>query len=112
MTAAITRRCCAARWRCRGGIGSRRNAYAPARRAAGVGGNAVALAARALRAKCVRLAAQALGVAEDEVQQHGKVFADRGKASRSVDLGRLTSAAAIATAAHGVAPGLEATHYF
>src|SRR2546428_11609764 len=83
-----------------------------ASRAAVVGGNAVALAARALRAKCVRLAAQALAVAEDEVQQHGKVFAERGNASRVVDLGRLASFAAMATAAHGVAPGLEATHYF
>jgi len=83
-----------------------------ASRAAVVGGNAVALAARALRAKCVRLAAQALGIAEDEVQQDGKGFAFRGDASRSVDLGRLASAAAVATAASGVPPGLEATHYF
>src|SRR5256712_1178377 len=83
-----------------------------ASRAAVVGGTAVALAARELRAKCVRLAAQALGIADDDVQQHGKVFADRGNASRSVDLGRLASVAAMATAAHGVAPGLEATHYF
>src|SRR5216110_2656210 len=60
-----------------------------ASRAAVVGGNAVALAARALRAKCVRLAAQALGIAEDEVQQHGKVFAHRGDPERSVSLGRL-----------------------
>src|SRR5438093_104968 len=59
-----------------------------ASRAAVVGGNAVALAARALRAKCVRLAAQALGIAEEEVQQHGKVFAFRGDASRVGDLGR------------------------
>src|SRR2546422_10064193 len=83
-----------------------------ASRAAVVGGNAVALAARALRAKCVRLAAQALAIAEDEVQQHGRVFAARGDASRVVDLGRLASVAAMATAAHGVAPGLEATPYF
>src|SRR5438477_11893756 len=83
-----------------------------ASRAAVVGGNAVALAARELRAKCVRLAAQALGIAEDEVQQHGKVFAERANASRSVELGRLPSTAALAGAAHGVAPGLEATHYF
>jgi aerobic carbon-monoxide dehydrogenase large subunit len=55
-----------------------------ASRAAVVGGNAVALAARALRTKCVRLAVQALGIAEDEVQQHGKVFAFRGDAARSV----------------------------
>src|SRR2546428_7234786 len=83
-----------------------------ASRAAVVGGNAVALAARALRAKCVRLAAQALGIAEEEVQQHGKVFAERGNPERSVLLGRLASAAAVAPAASGVPPGLEATHYF
>src|SRR5437867_4926037 len=83
-----------------------------ASRAAVVGGNAVALAARALRAKCVRLAAQALGIAEDEVQQHGKVFAARADASRSVELSRLASAAAVAPASTGVPPGLEVTHYF
>ena len=83
-----------------------------ASRAAVVGGSAVALAARTLRAKCVRLAAQALGIADDEVQQHGKVFAVRADASRSVELGRLASAAAVAPAATGVSPGLEVTHYF
>jgi len=83
-----------------------------ASRAAVVGGNAVALAARALRAKCLRLAAQALGIAEEEVQQHGRVFAERGDASRSVNLGRLASAAAVAPAATGLPPGLEVTHYF
>jgi carbon-monoxide dehydrogenase large subunit len=83
-----------------------------ASRAAVVGGTAVALAARELRGKCVRLAAQTLGVSEDDVQQHGKVFAVRAEASRSVDLGRLASIAAMATTAHGVTPGLEATHYF
>jgi carbon-monoxide dehydrogenase large subunit len=83
-----------------------------ASRATVVGGNGVALAPRALRAKCVRLAAQALGIAEDEVRQHGKTFAFRGAASRSVSLGRLAFAAAVAPAASGVPPGLEATHYF
>src|SRR5438445_1639187 len=83
-----------------------------ASRAAVVGGTAVALAARALRATRVRVGAQGPGVAEDEVQQHGKVFAHRARAERSVELGRLASVAAMATAAHGVAPGLEATHYF
>src|SRR5437870_9503409 len=43
-----------------------------ASRAAVVGGTAVALAARALRAKCVRLAAQTLGIDEDDVEQDGK----------------------------------------
>src|SRR5207237_10563954 len=75
-------------------------------------GSAVALAARGLRAKCVRLAAQALGIAEEEVQQHGKVFAARADASRSIELGRRASAAAVAPASTGVLPGLEATHYF
>ena len=83
-----------------------------ASRAAVVGGTAVALAARELRAKAVRLAAQALGVAEDEVQQHGKVFAERANPERRIELGRVASVAAMATAAHGVAPGLEATHFF
>jgi carbon-monoxide dehydrogenase large subunit len=83
-----------------------------ASRAAVVGGAAVALAARELRAKAVRLAAQALGVAEDEVQQHGKVFAERADPARRIELGRVAAVAAMATASHGVAPGLEATHFF
>jgi CO/xanthine dehydrogenase Mo-binding subunit len=83
-----------------------------ASRAAVVGGTAVALAARELRAKAVRLAAQALGVAVDEVQQHGKTFAERAKPEHRIELGRVAAVAAMATAAHGVAPGLEATHFF
>src|SRR6202008_3537445 len=46
-------------------------------RAAVVGGNAVALAARDLRAKVNHLAAHVLGIAPDEVEQDGKVFAER-----------------------------------
>ncbi|MBI3827497.1 MAG: xanthine dehydrogenase family protein [Candidatus Rokubacteria bacterium] len=83
-----------------------------ASRAAVVGGTAVALAARALRAKAVRLAAQALGVPEDKVQQHGKVFAEGARPAHRVELGRVASVAALASAAQGVAPGLEATHFF
>jgi CO/xanthine dehydrogenase Mo-binding subunit len=83
-----------------------------ASRAAVVGGSAVALAARELHAKAVRLAAQALGVAEDEIQQHGQVFAERARPERRIELGRLAAAAAMAPPAHGVAPGLEATHFF
>jgi len=83
-----------------------------ASRAAVAGGSAVALAARELHAKAVRLAAQALGVAEDEVQQHGKLFAERARPDRRVELGRLAATAAMASAAHGVVPGLEATHFF
>jgi len=83
-----------------------------ASRAAVVGGSAVALAARALHAKAVRLAAGALGVAEDEIQQHGKLFAERARPERRIELGRLASVAAMASAAQGVSPGLEATHFF
>src|SRR5262249_1309060 len=52
---------------------------------------------------------QALGIAEDEVQQHGKVFAERANPEHRIELGRV---AATATASHGVAPGLEATHFW
>ena len=83
-----------------------------ASRAAVVGGTAVALAARELRAKAVRLAARALGVAEDEIQQHGKVFAERANPERRIELGGVAAVAAMTTAAHGVTPGLEATHFF
>jgi aerobic carbon-monoxide dehydrogenase large subunit len=83
-----------------------------ASRAAVVGGSAVALAARELRAKALRLAAQSLGIAEDDVQQHGAVFAERANPERRIDLGRLAAVAMMATAAHGAAPGLEATHFF
>jgi aerobic carbon-monoxide dehydrogenase large subunit len=83
-----------------------------ASRAAVVGGTAVALAARELRAKAVRVAAQALGIAEDDVQQHGKVFAERANPERRIELGRVAAVAAMATASPGVAPGLEATHFF
>jgi carbon-monoxide dehydrogenase large subunit len=83
-----------------------------ASRAAVVGGTAVALAARDLRAKAVRLAAQALGIAEDEVQQDGLYFAQRSRPEHRVSLGRLAAAAAMASAAQGVEPGLNATRYF
>ena len=83
-----------------------------ASRAAVVGGSAVALAARELRAKALRLAAQTLGIAEDDVQQHGAAFAERANPERRIELGRVAAVAMMATAAHGVAPGLEATHFF
>jgi aerobic carbon-monoxide dehydrogenase large subunit len=83
-----------------------------ASRAAVVGGTAVALAARALRAKALGLAAKALGVPEDEVQQNGKVFVERSRPEHQVQLGRLASTAAFASAAQGLGPALEVTHYF
>ena len=83
-----------------------------ASRAAVVGGSAVALAARDLRARALRLAAHVLDVPEDEVEQDGMVFAHRHRPQHRVDLARLASTAAVATAAQGVEPGLEVTRYF
>jgi len=83
-----------------------------ASRAAVVGGTAVALAARELRAKALRVAAQALGVAEGEVEQDGTSFMRRASPQHRIELGRVAAVAAMATAAHGVTPGLEATHFF
>jgi aerobic carbon-monoxide dehydrogenase large subunit len=83
-----------------------------ASRAAVAGGSAVALAARDLRARVLRLAAHVLGVPEGEVEQDGTGFAHRRHREHRVDLARLASVAALATAAHGVEPGLEATRYF
>jgi carbon-monoxide dehydrogenase large subunit len=60
----------------------------------------------------VRLAAQALGMVEGRRAAARQALRARGDAPRSVDLGRVASVAAMATAAHGVAPGLEATQYF
>jgi aerobic carbon-monoxide dehydrogenase large subunit len=83
-----------------------------ASRAAVVGGTAVALAARDLRQKALRLAAHVLGIAEDEVEQDGRTFARRSRPEDRVDLGRLASVASLATAAQGIEPGLEVTRYF
>ncbi len=83
-----------------------------ASRAAVVGGTAVALAARALRGKALRLAARVLGIAEEDVQQDGRAFAARRRPEHRVDLARLAAAAAMAPASLGIEPGLEATHYF
>src|SRR5439155_7565628 len=62
-----------------------------ASRAAVVGGTAVALAARELRAKAVRLAAHALGLPAERVEQHGTVFADRGDPGRRIEMRQLAS---------------------
>ena len=56
--------------------------------------------------------AQALGVAEDEMEQDGKSFTRRASPEHRIELGRVAAVAAMATAAHGVTPGLEATHFF
>jgi aerobic carbon-monoxide dehydrogenase large subunit len=83
-----------------------------ASRAAVVGGSAVALAARDLRARALRVAAHVLGVPEDEVEQTGPVFVHRCRPEHRVDLARLAAVAAVTTAAQGVEPGLDVTRYF
>src|SRR5215471_15053031 len=62
-----------------------------ASRAAVVGGSAVALAARDLRSRALRLATLVLGVAEEEVEQAGVVFAHRHRPDHRVDFARLAS---------------------
>ena len=83
-----------------------------ASRAAVVGGSAVALAARELRAKAVRLAAQALGIPEEDVEQAGGVFAQRGNPGHRIGLGGVAGLAAMAGSTSRTTPGLEATHFF
>jgi len=83
-----------------------------ASRAAVVGGTAVALAARDVRAKARVLASRILGVPEADLQQTGAVFTDRRHPERHVTFAELARAAAGATAALGVEPGLESTRFF
>jgi CO/xanthine dehydrogenase Mo-binding subunit len=51
-------------------------------------------------------------VPEGEVQQDGLAFGDRRDPARRIALGALARAAALATAALGVEPGLESTRFF
>jgi CO/xanthine dehydrogenase Mo-binding subunit len=83
-----------------------------ASRAAVVGGSAIALAARDVHAKARRLAAQALGVGEGDLEQRGAAFSDRRRPERRVTFAELARVAGAATAALGVEPGLEATRFF
>ena len=83
-----------------------------ASRAAVVGGTAVGLAARDVRAKALALAARALGVEETLLQQTGPAFADRQRPERRVTFAELARLAGAATAALGVEPGLESTRFF
>src|SRR5438445_12324200 len=68
------------------GIGQGIGAFAS--RAAVVGGSAVALASRALRATRVRVGAQGPGVAEDDIQQTGVVSGERADPERRIALDR------------------------
>ncbi len=83
-----------------------------ASRAAVVAGTAVGLAARALREKAAGLAARVLEVEETALAQDGAAFADRGRPDRRLTFAQLAATAAVAPAAPGMAPGLEATRFF
>jgi CO/xanthine dehydrogenase Mo-binding subunit len=79
-----------------------------ASRNAVVGGTAVLLAARDVRARALRLAARRLGVPEDELEPAGLRLAVRGDPARAVTLGELAAGVALAAGE----PGLAATRYW
>ena len=83
-----------------------------ASRVAVMAGTAVLLAAQEVRRKAIRLAAVALEAAEEDLELAGGTVTVRGAPARAVTLGRLAAMAAMAGAAYGVEPGLEATRYF
>ncbi|HEX2253539.1 MAG TPA: xanthine dehydrogenase family protein molybdopterin-binding subunit [Thermoanaerobaculia bacterium] len=85
-----------------------------ASRGAVVAGNAVLAAARAVRGRTVAVAAEALGVGEDEVELAGGAARVASAPARSIPLGELAVRANPLRGAvkPGTEPGLEATRYF
>ncbi len=85
-----------------------------ASRGAVVAGNAVHEAAKNVREKTVRLAAERFGVAEDQVELTGGAVRVVGKPEQSIALGELAKLANPMRGAvkPGTEPGLEATRYF
>jgi carbon-monoxide dehydrogenase large subunit len=85
-----------------------------ASRGAVVAGNAVNEAARNVREKAVRLAAERFGVSEDEVELAEGKARLKADPSRSIALGELAKLANPMRGAvkPGTEPGLEATRYF
>ena len=76
-------------------------------------GSATAVAAREVRAKAVRLAAHLLEAAEDDLELAEGAVRVRGAPERGLPLGYLATAAAPdRPRPDGMAPGLEARHYF
>lgn len=84
-----------------------------ASRNAVVAGNAALVAAQTVRDKALALAGQVLEAAPDDLELVDGAVQVRGAADRRVSLGQL---ATLAAPGHplpaGLAPGLEATHYF
>jgi carbon-monoxide dehydrogenase large subunit len=85
-----------------------------ASRGAVVAGNAIHQAAKDVRAKVLRHAAEHLGVAEDRIELAEGTARVQGEPDRSVALGELALAANPLRGAvePGTEPGLEATNYF
>jgi len=85
-----------------------------ASRGAVVAGNAVHEAAKNVREKTIRLAAEHLGIAEEQIELAGGVARVAGDPGRSVGLGELARLANPMRGAvkPGTEPGLEATRYF
>ena len=75
-------------------------------------GTAVSLAAGEVRRKALHLAAVALEASEADLDLADGKVSVRGAPARALTLGQLAAMAALAGAAHGVEPGLEATRYF
>jgi carbon-monoxide dehydrogenase large subunit len=85
-----------------------------ASRGAVVAGNAVHEAAKNVREKAIRLAAERLGVAEEQVELAEARARVKGEPARSIALGELAKLANPMRGAvkPGTEPGLEATRYF
>jgi len=85
-----------------------------ASRGAVVAGNAVNEAAKNVREKAVHLAAERLGVAEEQIELSGGAARVVGEPGRSIGLGELAKLAnpMRGTVKPGTEPGLEATRYF
>jgi carbon-monoxide dehydrogenase large subunit len=84
-----------------------------ASRNAVVAGSAVAVAARQVRAKALKLAAHLLEVTEDDLELRDDAFQVRGAPEQTVSLGTLAAAAAPhRPLPKGMEPDLFARHYF
>jgi len=85
-----------------------------ASRGAVVAGNATHEAAKSVREKAIKLAAEHLGVAEDQIELADGCARVTGEAERSISLGKLATVANPMRGAvkPGTEPGLEATRYF
>jgi carbon-monoxide dehydrogenase large subunit len=85
-----------------------------ASRQAVIGGGAVALAARAVRDKAVRIAAHLLEAAAEDLDVAGGTLSVRGVPGRAVTLAEVARVATLETnrLPGDVEPGLEATRYY